>query len=261
MGYILVSNDDGIHGAGLEPLVSALTAISQVKVVVPLENCSGASNKLTLNKPLVPKVLDNGAIVVPGTPADCVYLACQGMFETAPDFVVSGINEGANLGDDVLYSGTVAAAIEGRHLSQPSIAISLVGLDYYATAASVARYLTSCLLNKKLNTLGLLNVNVPNIPLNAIKGIAITRLGRRKRATTIALHQNPRGDFGYWIGRAGQGVVEPGTDFEAIEQGYVSVTPLTTDMTAQELYRQAGSFHQILNQEFLHFRDTTASEF
>ena len=255
MSYVLISNDDGIHGAGLEPLVEALKAVSQVKVVVPLENCSGASNKLTLDRPLVPKVLPNGYIAVPGTPTDCVYLSCQGMFDEEPDFVVSGINDSANLGDDVLYSGTVAAALEGRFLRKSAIAISLDGQKHFDTAAYIARYLFEHWSEFALPQPCVLNVNVPDLPLNKIAGFQMTRLGRRDRAPKIALHQNPRGDYGYWIGRAGVGIEDVGTDFYAVSQGFVSLTPLTVDMTHEALLKQSDTFNNPLNhgfQTFLH---------
>lgn len=247
MGYILVSNDDGVHGEGLVPLVEAVKGVSEYKVVVPLENCSGASNKLTLDRPLMPRRLDNGFIAVPGTPTDCVYLACQGMFEAEPDFVISGINKGANLGDDVLYSGTVAAALEGRFLHKSAMAISLVGRTHYRSAASVARYLLRHWDEFALPQPCVLNVNVPDLPLEALAGFEVTRLGRRVRAPKIALHENPRGDMGYWIGHAGQGVPDKGTDFHAIQNGYVSLTPLSIDMTHEAIMGMMIPLRERLN--------------
>tara|TARA_Y100001968_G_scaffold289950_1_gene293352 strand:- start:610 stop:1383 length:774 start_codon:yes stop_codon:yes gene_type:complete len=231
VSYILISNDDGIHGEGLTPLVEAVSQVSDVKVVVPLENCSGASNKLTLDRPLSPKTLKNGYIAVPGTPTDCVYLSCQGMFDEEPAFVVSGINEGANLGDDVLYSGTVAAALEGRFLSKSAIAISLVGKTHYQTAAYVARYLLEHWGEFSLPQPCVLNVNVPDLPLEEIAGFKVTRLGRRRRAGKIEPHLNPRGSYGYWIAHAGEGVADEGTDFHAVQNNFVSLTPISIDMT------------------------------
>lgn len=247
MSYVLISNDDGVHADGLPPLVAAVSSFTATKVVVPLENCSGASNKLTLDRPLVPQQLKNGYIAISGSPADCVYLACQGMFEDEPSFVVSGINRGANLGDDVLYSGTVAAALEGRFLSKSAIALSLVGSVHYATAASVARYLLAHWDEFALPQPCVLNVNVPDLPLSKIAGFKITRLGRRARAPKIVQHKNPRGDFGYWIGHAGEGVPDTGTDFEAIAQGFVSLTPLSIDMTHETVLPTMQVLGQNLN--------------
>mgnify|MGYP001090039949 CR=1 FL=1 len=235
MGYILISNDDGVHADGLPPLVEAVQQFAEVKVVVPLEDCSGFSNKLTLNKPLVPKTVHNGYIAVPGTPSDCVYLACQGMFEQEPDFVVSGINAGANLGDSVLYSGTVAAALEGRFLQKSAIAISLDGVQHYSTAAYVARYLLTHWHEFNLPQPAVLNVNVPDVPLDDVQGFKITRLGQRARANPVVLHANPRGEQGYWIGHAGKGIQAQDTDFEAVAQNFVSLTPLSIDMTHHAL--------------------------
>lgn len=248
MTYILVSNDDGVHADGLPPLVTAVETVAPTKVVVPLENCSGASNKLTLDRPLVPRMLPNGYIAVSGSPADCVYLACQGMFDEEPSFVVSGINKGANLGDDVLYSGTVAAALEGRFLSKSAIAVSLVGSEHYATAAAVVGYLLSHWDEFALPQPCVLNVNVPDLPLSEIAGFAVTRLGRRARAAQISLHENPRGDLGYWIGHAGQGIPEPGTDFHAIAQNFVSLTPLSIDMTHDAMGPTMAPLTESLNQ-------------
>lgn len=260
MSYVLISNDDGVHAEGLPPLVAAVETLSPVKVVVPLENCSGASNKLTLDRPLVPVVLPNSYIALPGTPTDCVYLACQGMFEEEPSFVVSGINRGANLGDDVLYSGTVAAALEGRFLSKSAIAISLVGHTHYQTAALVARYLLSHWDEFALPQPCVLNVNVPDVPAADLSGFKVTRLGRRTRAARIEMHKNPRGDFGYWIGHAGEGVPEAGSDFHAIANGFVSLTPLRIDMTADATLPLMKPLSDILNQGFSDFVQSVSQE-
>ena len=252
MSYILISNDDGVHADGLPPLVDAIQAHGAVKVVVPLEDCSGASNKLTLNRPLVPKTLANGYIAVPGTPVDCVYLACQGIFDDEPSFVVSGINRGANMGDDVLYSGTVAAALEGRHLQKSAIAISLASHHpkHYETAAAIAGYLLAHWEDYALPQPCVLNVNVPDLPLGKIAGFQMTKLGRRHRADRIMAVKNPRGESGYWIGLAGQALMdEPGTDFYAVANGYVSLTPITVDMTHHEAFSHVEALAQQLNEQ------------
>ena len=250
MTFILISNDDGIHADGLTPLVDAIQSQAQVKVVVPLENCSGASNKLTLDRPLIPKQLPNGYYAVPGTPTDCVYLACQGFFDDEPSFVVSGINRGANLGDDVLYSGTVAAAIEGRFLRKSAIAISLNGHQHYETAAEVARYLFMHWLDFSIPQPCVLNINVPDVPLDNIQGFEVTRLGRRQKAEKVIPHKNPRGEFGYWIGHAGIGIEEPGTDFHAIAHNKVSLTPIGTDMTLHSVLPSMNVLQRHLDQHF-----------
>ena len=251
MSYILISNDDGVHADGLPPLVEAVKPFGDVKVVVPLEDSSGASNKLTLNRPLVPRTLSNGYIAVPGTPTDCVYLACHGIFDDEPVFVVSGINRGSNMGDDVLYSGTVAAALEGRHLRTSAIAISLASHDpqHYPTAAWVAYTLMAHWNSYALPQPCVLNVNVPDLPIDQIKGFQMTRLGRRHRADKIFPVKNPRGESGYWIGLAGEALVDqPGTDFHAVKHQYVSLTPITVDMTHTAALEQVDALAKTLNE-------------
>ncbi|MFM5879605.1 5'/3'-nucleotidase SurE [Aeromonas sanarellii] len=231
---ILVSNDDGVHAEGIRALSEALTACGEVIVVAPDRNRSGASHSLTLEVPLrVTRIAETGYHAVKGTPTDCVHLAVNELVRPEPDMVVAGINHGANLGDDVIYSGTVAAATEGRHLGFPSLAISLVGKTHFATAAHYAAQLVRGMMVHPLPADQILNVNVPDLPLDQIKGIRVTRLGNRHRAESVICTEDPRGQPVYWIGPPGnQQDAGEGTDFAAIEQGYVSITPLTIDMTA-----------------------------
>jgi 5'-nucleotidase len=233
---ILVSNDDGYRSRGIRLLKEALASLADVTVVAPDRNRSGASNSLTLDVPLRVFESEPGVYYVQGTPTDCVHLAISGLFDYEHDMVVSGINDGANLGDDVLYSGTVAAAIEGRFLGLPTIAISLCTAPdaeaHFETAAAVAGKLVGQLLQSPLEPTLILNVNVPNVPFDALKGFRSTRLGFRHRSEPILPAHDPRGRVVYWVGPAGpQQDAGPGTDFEAIAQGYVSVTPLQIDLT------------------------------
>jgi 5'-nucleotidase len=233
---ILISNDDGYFSPGIEALARALRAYGEVTVVAPERDRSGASNSLTLDRPLMLRRAPNGFWFVNGTPSDCVHLAVTGMLDVVPDMVVSGINLGANMGDDTIYSGTVAAAMEGYLLGVPSLAISLVSKNpqSFEAAAAIAAQLVA---RAQANPLGrvLLNVNVPDLPLEAIKGIEVTRLGRRHKAEPLIKGTNPRGETVYWIGPAGGAAdAGPGTDFHAVEQGYVSVTPLQIDLTDYE---------------------------
>ena len=231
---ILISNDDGVTAPGLAALYGALADYAECVVVAPEQYKSGASSSLTLDRPLHPHTLANGFISINGTPTDCVHLAIHGLLEQQPDMVVSGINLGANLGDDVLYSGTVAAALEGRFLDRPSFAFSLVSrqVDNLPTAAFFARKLLEAHASLNLPPRTVLNVNIPNLPLAKIRGIQLTRLGHRARAAAPVRVVDPRGKAGYWIAAAGD--VEdggPGTDFHAVMQGYVSITPLQLDRT------------------------------
>ncbi|HET9105926.1 MAG TPA: 5'/3'-nucleotidase SurE [Steroidobacteraceae bacterium] len=233
---ILVSNDDGYRSRGIRLLRDALASLAEVTIVAPDRNRSGASNSLTLDVPLRVFESEPGVHYVQGTPTDCVHLAISGLFDYEHDMVVSGINDGANLGDDVLYSGTVAAAIEGRFLGLPTIAISLCttpdAQSHFETAAQVARQLVAQLLQSPLDPTHILNVNVPNVPLAALRGFRCTRLGFRHRSERILPTQDPRGRPIYWVGPAGpQQDAGPGTDFDAIAQGHVSVTPLQIDLT------------------------------
>ena len=231
---ILVSNDDGVHADGIRILSEALRQIADVVVVAPDRNHSGASHSLTLENPLrLESMAHNGFIAVKGTPTDCVHLAVNALLSPRPDMVVSGINHGANLGDDVIYSGTVAAATEGRHLGLPAMAVSLVGSEHFASAAHYACRLVQGLMRNPLPADQILNVNVPDLPLAQIKGIRVTRLGCRHPAEAVIVEQDPRGRPIYWIGPPGASQdAGEGTDFAAVEAGYVSITPLQVDITA-----------------------------
>jgi len=232
---ILVSNDDGYRAEGITALASALSEFGQTVIVAPERNRSGASNSLTLDSPL--RLVQAGADVffVNGTPTDCVHLGVTGLLDPDPDMVVSGINDGANLGDDVLYSGTVAAAMEGRCLGLPAIAFSLVsrnGPAHLDTAARVARDLVARLIAHPLPRDTILNVNIPDLPQDQIRGVQVTRLGNRHRAEPVIRDQDPRGRPIYWVGPAGpEQDAGPGTDFHAIAQRCVSVTPIQVDLT------------------------------
>jgi 5'-nucleotidase len=247
---ILISNDDGYRAEGLGALRAALAPLAQITVVAPDRNRSGASNSLTLDMPL--RVLpfdERGYYVVHGTPTDCVHLAISGLFEEEHDMVVSGINDGANLGDDVLYSGTVAAAIEGRFLGLPAIAVSLVikgaSGQHFATAARVAAELVMRVQRTPLHRATILNVNVPDIAYEELKGYQATRLGFRHRSERIVRSEDPRGRPVYWVGPAGMGQdAGPGTDFHAVASGYVSVTPLQIDLTRHTMLEDINAWLQ-----------------
>lgn len=242
---ILVSNDDGYLAPGLACLVQALREFAQVDVVAPDRDRSGASNSLTLDRPLRARRGENGFVCVDGTPTDCVHLAITGMMEHTPDMVISGINRGANLGDDVLYSGTVAAAVEGRFLGAPAIAVSLVGFDarYFETAASVAVRLVHQLKREPLPADTILNVNVPDLPLEQITAFEATRLGHRHRAEAVFRATDPHGNPVYWIGKAGpEADAGPGTDFDAIRRNAVAITPLQVDMTRYTALEHVSSW-------------------
>jgi len=233
---ILVSNDDGYRARGIIALREALTGLADLTVVAPERNHSGASNALTLEHPLRVTEVGENAYFVSGTPTDCVHLAISGLFDFDHDMVVSGINNGENLGDDVLYSGTVAAAIEGRFLGLPTVAFSLrrpeQGEMDYAAAAQVARLIVQRLLERPLDRNMILNVNVPHRPFRELRGFLTTRLGHRHRAERSVKAVDPRGRPVYWVGAAGEGQDDgPGTDFRAVADGYVSVTPLQVDLT------------------------------
>jgi 5'-nucleotidase len=235
MSLLLISNDDGVYAPGLAALSEALKGISEVMVVAPDRNHSGASNALTLENPLRIQQLENGFTAVSGTPTDCVHLALNELCKVPPSMVVSGINAGANMGDDVLYSGTVAAAMEGRFLGLPAMAVSLVGKSNYQSAAQYAQLLVKKLLVQPLPQDQVLNVNVPDLPFDKIKGIKITRLGKRHQAEMIETSVDPRGREIFWVGPPGKiADAGEGTDFHAIEEGYVSITPLKVDLTATE---------------------------
>ena len=246
---ILVSNDDGYFSAGLAALVEALTPLGEVTVVAPDTERSGASNSLTLDRPLMVRRAPNGFYRINGTPTDCVHMAVTGLLEWEPDVVVSGINHGANMGDDTLYSGTVAAATEGYLLGIPSLAISLAyGAEgggagatperdrsqplYFSTAARVAADLVRRWQHRPFEGPSLINVNVPDLPYEALRGLKVTRLGRRHKAEPVIRSTNPRGETIYWVGPAGQVAdAGEGTDFHAVAAGWVSLTPLQVDLT------------------------------
>ena len=231
---ILLSNDDGYFAPGLATLAEALSKVAEITVVAPERDRSGASNSLTLDRPLMVRKSHLGFLYVNGTPTDCVHLAVTGLFEQLPDMVVSGINHGANMGDDTIYSGTVAAATEGFLLGIPALAISLAkqASGNYGAAARVAVDLVTRFQREPLRHPMLLNVNVPDLPYEQLAGYRITRLGRRHKAERVVQSTNPRGDTVYWIGAAGDAAdAGAGTDFHAVASGYVSVTPLQIDLT------------------------------
>jgi 5'-nucleotidase len=234
---ILVSNDDGYQSPGLLALVAALESIAEVAVVAPDRDRSGASNSLTLDMPLRAIRTERGSIRVNGTPTDCVHLAITGLLEREPDLVVAGINHGPNLGDDVIYSGTVAAATEGRFLGLPAIALSMDAFEpqFLDTAARVGVRLVERLRAEPLESNLILNVNVPDIPYDQLKGFAATRLGHRHKAEPVTASRDPRGRTVYWVGPAGpEQDAGPGTDFYAVRSGYVSITPLQVDLTRHQ---------------------------
>jgi 5'-nucleotidase len=236
---ILVSNDDGYLATGINVLTDALSEIADVIVVAPDRNRSAASNSLTLNDPLRVSKVAEKRYKVNGTPSDCVHLALTGFLEEEPDLVVSGINHGANLGDDVIYSGTVAAAMEGRFLGLPTIAVSLVGHRHFATAARVATELVQRLEKDPLPKEFIFNVNVPDVPYEELAGIRVCRLGFRHKSEPVVKDQDPHGRTIFWVGPAGDNQEEgEGTDFHALEQGAASITPLKIDLTRHEALPQ-----------------------
>ena len=236
---ILVSNDDGYLATGIIVLADALTQVADVVVVAPDRNRSAASNSLTLQSPLRVSEYAENRYKVDGTPSDCVHLALTGFLDDEPDLVVSGINHGANLGDDVIYSGTVAAAMEGRFLGLPTIAVSLVGsgsrLTHFETAARVATELVQKLEQASLAPDVVLNVNVPDVPYDDLAGVQATRLGFRHKSEQLLADKDPHGRQIYWVGPPGKGQdASEGTDFFAIEQGAATVTPLKVDLTRHD---------------------------
>jgi len=231
---ILLSNDDGYQAPGLKALAESLATVAAISVVAPERDRSGASNSLTLDIPIRARTLDSGVISVDGTPTDCVHLAITGLLEEEPDMVIAGINSGANLGDDVLYSGTVAAATEGRFLGLPAMAVSMAASSpkHYAAGARVALELVQRLQVHPLAADTIINVNVPDLPYEELKGYQATRLGHRHKAEPVIKTADPRGRTIYWVGPAGaEQDAGPGTDFFAVREGYVSVTPLQVDLT------------------------------
>jgi 5'-nucleotidase len=234
---ILLSNDDGYHAEGLAALNRAISELAETVIVAPDRNQSGASHSLTLDAPLRVGQTQEGVFFVNGTPTDCVHLAITGLLHADPDMVIAGINHGSNLGDDVLYSGTVAAAIEGRFLGLPAMAVSLVGgrSEHFDTAARAACGLLEKLKKNVLAADIILNVNVPDVPWDDLQGYQATRLGFRHRSEEMIRMEDPKGAPIYWVGAAGAGQdAGEGTDFYAVEHGYVSVTPLQVDLTRHE---------------------------
>ena len=231
---ILISNDDGYFAPGLACLAEQLGKIAEIVVVAPERDRSGASNSLTLDRPLKLRRAASGFYYVNGTPTDCVHLAVTGMLDYQPDMVVSGINAGANMGDDTIYSGTVAAATEGYLLGIPSLAVSLVGreLQHYQTAAKVASDLVLRFGRQTHRQPWLLNVNVPDVPYDELQGVEVTRLGKRHKAEPVIRANSPSGETVYWVGAAGKAQdAGEGTDFNALNQRRASITPLQIDLT------------------------------
>lgn len=242
---ILISNDDGYLATGINVLTAALEEVADVVVMAPDRNRSAASNSLTLTTPLRVSEVSPNRFKVDGTPSDCVHLALTGFLDYEPDLVVSGINHGANLGDDVIYSGTVAAAMEGRFLGLPTIAVSLVGrkLEHFETAAAVATELVQKIERAPLASDVVLNLNVPNVALRDLKGIHATRLGFRHKSEQILKDKDPYGRPIYWVGPAGEGQdTGEGTDFFAIEHGFASVTPLIVDLTRHSVVKDLSAW-------------------
>jgi 5'-nucleotidase len=232
--HILITNDDGYSAKGIKILAQELAQVAQVSVVAPERNKSGASNSLTLMRPLRVKCLEKDSYFVDGTPTDCVHLALSGLLESQPDMVVSGINAGPNLGDDVLYSGTVAAAMEGRYLGLPAIAVSLAGkpATHFETAAVITRRVIERLVQNPLPDDTLLNINVPDVPAEEIVAIKATRLGFRHKSEPMIQQTDPYGRPLYWVGPPGAAQdAGEGTDFRALEQCIASVTPMQIDLT------------------------------
>ena len=232
--HILLSNDDGYLAPGLGAMATALSETDTVTVVAPERDRSGSSNSLTLERPLRVHRAENGFYFVNGTPTDCVHLAITGLLDKEPDMVVSGINAGANMGDDVLYSGTVAAAMEGRFLGLPAIAVSMTSYDplHYETGVRAIASIIDRLRSEPLQQTSILNINVPDVPWGEIMGYRITRLGNRHKSEGVIRQTDPRGDDMYWVGPPGAAQdAGEGTDFHAVEQKFISITPLQIDLT------------------------------
>ena len=244
--HFLISNDDGITARGIQVLSRHMGELGKVTIVAPDQDRSGASNSLTLDSPVRIREIDERMFRVTGTPTDCVHIALTGLLESDPDMVVSGINAGANLGDDVIYSGTVAAAMEGRFLGFPAIAVSLVFNDkprYFETAAEAITLLVQRLREDPLPADTILNINVPDLAWSEIGGFEVTRLGHRHRAEPTIRELDPRGRPMYWIGPAGaEQDAGPGTDFDAIRRGYISVTPIHVDLTRYQALDQVAGW-------------------
>ena len=247
--HFLLSNDDGYQSPGISALAEVLESIGKVTVVAPDRDCSGASNSLTLDSPLYVKQDERGFYYVNGTPSDCVHLAITGLLDEEPDMVVSGINSGANLGDDVLYSGTVAAAMEGRFLGCPAIAFSLAGekpVDYSASKLVVTEIVKSLIENPLDDAL--LNVNIPDVNYDEIKGFKASRLGNRHKSEPVIKTLDPKGRNVYWVGPVGaEQDAGEGTDFHAIRSKYVSITPIQIDLTRHQSLASLSDWVEALN--------------
>ena len=245
---LLLSNDDGVNAEGLGCLASLLDQYYDITVVAPDRDLSGSSSALTLSRPVRLMQHASGFYSVDGTPADCIQVGSNGGLSTPYDMVVSGINHGPNLGDDVIYSGTVAAALEGRFLPQPSIAMSLVGSKHFATAAQVAKLLVDNIQHVQLPPYSILNVNVPNVPYADLKGFQFTRLGQRYSSAPVIASHDPRGFKSFWLGPVGKTMdAEVGTDFHAVANNYVSITVLSTDMAVTSTHADLQPWLQNLS--------------
>ncbi|MDJ0657287.1 MAG: 5'/3'-nucleotidase SurE [Xanthomonadales bacterium] len=249
---ILLSNDDGLDAPGLRVMEKHAADLGQVTVVAPDRDRSGASNSLTLDHPVRVLEHSDNRYRVQGTPTDCVHLALTGLLDPEPDIVISGINNGANLGDDVIYSGTVAAAMEGRFLGLPAIAVSLVyrgKATHFTTAAEAVVRLVQRMKSDPLPADTILNVNVPDLPWREISGFEVTRLGHRHRAEPYVEQLDPRGRTVYWIGPpGGEQDAGPGTDFHAVRNGYISITPIHVDLTRYQALEKVSGWVALLNQ-------------
>ena len=232
---ILLSNDDGVFAEGINALAAALSDIANVTIVAPDRNRSGVSNSLTLETPLKVRQVADRVFSVQGNPVDCIHVALNEVFDSKPDLLISGINHGANLGDDVLYSGTVAAATEGYLFGVPSIAVSLVGNKGFTDAANYIRELVQNIQSAPLPMDKILNINIPNCPRAEWAGVKVTQQGEREHILNMVKQTDPRGENVYWIGAAGKAITNsPNSDFSAIEDRYISITPINVDMTAYE---------------------------
>ena len=251
---VLVSNDDGVDAPGILILARRLSVVGEVTIVAPDRDRSGASNSLTLDQPIRVGRMDDGRYRVAGTPTDCVHLALAGLLDHEPDIVVSGINNSANLGDDVIYSGTVSAAMEGRFLGFPAIAVSLAAKDHngknYDSAAQAALSIMQRLLVDPLPADTILNVNVPDLPWAEIRGFAVTRLGKRHRSEPCIAQTDPRGRPIYWIGPPGEADdAGPGTDFHAVKESFISITPIHVDLTRYQALEKVSGWVSSLSLE------------
>lgn len=243
--HFLLSNDDGYQAVGLEVLMRTMQSFGDITVVAPDRNRSGASNSLTLDAPLYTRQVSDRFFYVNGTPTDCVHLAITGLLEDMPDMVVSGVNHGSNLGDDVIYSGTVAAAMEGRFLGRPAIALSLAGENptHYETAGKVVGTLIGRLLTDPIDNDMLLNINIPDVPFEQLEGFEVTRLGQRHKSEPAIRMKDPKNRIVYWVGPVGAGEdAGPGTDFHAVSVNRISVTPLQVDLTRYAALTRVGDW-------------------